>query len=140
MNNLRWLNQSQPQTLYSACLLAYIRAVFVLLSLGNTVQIQLVFIDLLDPIGLARFGNNIAPLCLMAGLAVGGLGVANERKWGYWTLGGTAIVTVLSDFWWMWRIREVMEFGLLMDLMFDAALLILVFHPMSREYRKVWFR
>ena len=66
-------------------------------------------------------------------------GVANERKWGYWTLGGTAIVTVLSDFWWMWRFREVMELGLLVDLMFDAALLILVFHPMSREYRKVWF-
>jgi hypothetical protein len=32
------------------------------------------------------------------------------------------------------------DFNLLLDFMFDIALLALLAHPMSRDYQKIWFR
>ena len=74
MNENRFLNSHQPQTLFSAVLLGYIQAVFNLLSLYG----------LLIVIAIA--------------LAAGCYGIANEKKWGYNLAVGAAVVQVLLLF------------------------------------------
>ncbi len=135
---MRWLNQSQPQTLYSASMLAYFRTVMILLF-SERGSYRFFAADVLDTIGLAQLGWDLASFLLAAGLALGGLGVANERKWGYRVLMGAATYAVVADIWWMIRIEDF-GLGILLRLMFDAVLVVLIVHPMSREYRKVWFR
>ena len=72
------------------------------------------------------------------GLAAGGYGIANERRWGYRLGVATAIVSALctlrvavwADFHWR----------LLIGLMFDVALVVLLVHEDSRKYQKIWFK
>lgn len=135
---MRWLNPSQPQTLYSATMLAYFRAVIVLLF--GSVTYRLLLADILGQIGMFGFGRDIAPILLVFGLALGGLGVANEKKWGYHVLLVAAIYAAVSTLWWMYRAEQYFELGNLLRLMFDGVLVVLLLHPLSKEYRKVWFR
>src|SRR6202011_3809998 len=56
----RWLDRTQPQTLYIAVILLYINAVFGLI-----------------------FGLSAIGLLIVAGQVGAGYGIANEKKWGY---------------------------------------------------------
>ena len=118
MNQHRWLNQSQPQTLQNATILCYIDAVLGLLQ-GVTAS----------PIGLV----------IVAGLGIGGFGVANEKKWGYAAAVGAAVLQVAL--WILFLGTGVLTnvFALL-SFMFDVALVVLLLHPQSRSYQKIWFR
>jgi hypothetical protein len=112
----RFLNSSQPQTLYGATILLYINAFFGLLSLGFTGLFGLLFV---------------------AGLAAGGFGIANEKKWGYAVGVTVAILQVVlllavAGF-------DVLGFPTIMNFMFDALLVALLLHPMSRDYQRIWF-
>lgn len=112
-SSLRWLDRSQPQTLMSATILMYMNAVFGILF-GQVLAF---------PIGTA----------LVLGQVAAGLGVANEKKWGYWLgVGLTAL----------WVAFLVLNFAFvsIITLLFYIALLALLLHPQSRSYRKVWFR
>jgi hypothetical protein len=116
METRRWTNPSQPQTLQIAVFLLYIRAAFGIL-----------FGTFLNPIGLLLIG----------GMAAGGFGIANEKKWGY-TLG---VVMSLAPA--LLRMAVGGPAALLgrdpIGLMFEIALVALLLHPMSRDYQRIWF-
>ncbi len=112
----KWVNQFQPQTLYMATILCYVDAVFGLLFS------QGIFINLL------------IAMCL----AAGALGIANEKKWGYAVAVGGAVLQVVV----LLAIFGVSTFTstVLISFLFDAALVALLLHPMSREYQRIWFK
>ena len=116
MSDNRWINPHQPQTLYLATILCYLDAV-----LG--------VIFAFYPLGLLIY----------AALAVGGYGVANEKKWGYTVavVGAVAQVLVLLA---AFGSSTFTTLGPLISFFFDAALVALLVHPMSRDYQRIWFR
>ncbi len=129
--NLRWLNPTQPQTLYSAVMLSYFRAVGMVLF-GSAYYRQL-------PLDL--FGSGVATLfaLLLTGTFVaGGIGITNERKWGYILALFSACYSVLATLWV--GINFSLGMGFLLRLMFDIVLVVLLLHPHSRSYKKIWFR
>ena len=119
MNDYKFLNQFQPQTLVMGTLLCYIDAVFGLLFgvIATSVLLQLLTIF---------------------GLGLGGFGIANEKKWGYGVAVGAAIlqlVMLLVVFG-----ADVLTFPVLITLVFDAALVALLLHRESRDYQRIWFK
>lgn len=70
---------------------------------------------------------------LVLGQAAAGLGIANEKKWGYWL--GVVLVAA-----WVAFLLKHFAFVDIITLLFYVALLALLLHPQSRSYRKVWFR
>ena len=118
MQTRRWVDPSQPQTLQIAVFLLYAQAVLLLL-----------FGAFLNPIGLA----------LIAGGLGAGYGIANEQKWGY----GLGLVVAFFPF--IFRIaydglNHVFATGDVIELMFEVALVLLLLHPQSREYERIWFK
>lgn len=116
----RWINPSQPQTLQVATMLLYANAVILLL--------QAIFLG----------GVSWILVAFIAGQTVGGLGIANEKKAGYWLAVACAIAPVAFTVYLLARyhVLAVSIFSVL----FEIALLVALFHPMTRSYRKVWFR
>jgi hypothetical protein len=123
----QWINRSHPQMLFIAVFLCYFQAVQ----------------GLLQAMGLQGIGGVVANdpiifLFIVFGLGFGGLGIANDKKWGYWLALGAGIVHVA-----MYVI--VFEFRflgstLIVSFIFDLALIGLLTHPQNREYQKIWFR
>jgi len=120
METRRWVNQSQPQTLYIAVFLLYVDAALAVV-----------------------FGavGTIFALALVAGAVAAGFGIANERKWGYWLALGIAVLglyrhlTVLAG-----DIGLLLNPSLLISLAFAVAKFALLAHPQSRSYYKIWFK
>lgn len=144
---MRWLNRSQPQTLLSAVLLCYFSAALLFLS-GSRVDSQLAYDIFKGIVSLfasdrtaADLGDSIVPpavtVLLVGGYVAGGLGTANERRWGHWLCSAAAIYAAMATLWWGARVS--FELGMIMRLMFRGLLLVLLFHPMSRSHRRVWF-
>ncbi len=118
MEPRRWLDQSQPQTLQNAVVLCYINA-----------GLSLLFGLLAGGVGLL--------LLLPVVLGVGGYGIANEKKWGYWTaviVSGLALADALLV------MALAPGFGAILNLLFIGVLVALLLHPISRHYQKLWFR
>ncbi len=119
MNNYQWLNHGQPQTLQNATILCYIDAVLGVLN------------------GLVLLAG--VGLFIVIGLAAGGFGIANERKWGYALAVAAAVLQVA-----LWFIAFGFDVfgnvGVLLSFLFDMALVALLVHPQSRGYQKIWFR
>lgn len=118
MSNYRWVDQTQPQTLYIAVILLYVNAAFEVLFGGLRVWI-----------GPVPFG-----VLLAAGQIAGGLGVANEKKWGY----GLAVAVAILPLALL-----ILAGGFATDLitlLFEIALVCLLLHPQSREYQRIWFK
>jgi hypothetical protein len=120
VNEHRWFNPHQPQTLQTGVILCYVQAVFGLLF------------------GVATESLLLA-IFIIAGLAAGGYGIANEKKWGY-GLAVTAAVVQLLALLALFGMATFTAFGPLVSFMFDAALVALLLHPMSRDYQRIWFR
>ena len=78
-------------------------------------------------------GASVIGVVFIAGQVAAGFGIANEKKWGYWL--GVALVAVLLAY-------VILSFHALaiLSLLIYGAMLALLLHPQSREYRKVWFR
>ena len=112
----KWVNQFQPQTLYLATILCYIDAVFGLFDAVNHPELFIV-------IGC---------------LALGGFGVANEKRWGY----GLAVVGAVLQVIVLFAVFGSAIFSslLIISFGFDIALVALLLHPMSREYQRIWFK
>ncbi|HSO96442.1 MAG TPA: hypothetical protein VLV81_10415 [Acidimicrobiia bacterium] len=119
MNQYRFLNQHQPQTLFIATLFCYIDAFFGLL--GNVITTSL-----------------ILALLTIVGLALGGFGIANEKKWGYGIAVGAAVLQIGG----LIAVggTSVFDFPLIINLIFDGALVALLLHPESRGYQRIWFK
>ena len=110
----RWFDPSQPQTLQGAVMLCYITAAFGIIGILLGVYLDLV------------------PVLL----GVGGLGVANERRWGYVLASVLAVLNVLIGI-----VAVAAGSGLnLINLLFAVVLAALLLHPQSREYQRIWFR
>jgi hypothetical protein len=113
MQSLRWIDRTQPQTLMIATIIMYINAV-----LGIIYNQETAF-----PIGTI----------LVLGPVAAGLGIANEKKWGYWL--GVVLTALMVVY-----IIHYFSFGAIISLLFYGALLALLLHPQSRSYRKTWFK
>jgi hypothetical protein len=117
MANTRWIDQSQPQTLYMATILLYINAAF----------------WLLDVLLGAGFLGLFAIAAIFAGL-----GIANEKKAGY---RGGVVVAGLDVLWLLDLFRSApSSISIVINLVFAAVLLALLLHPMSRSYQHIWFK
>jgi len=126
METRRWTNPSQPQTLYLAVVLFYINAVMSLIF-GNYVTILFGFVGV---------------LVFIVGSVAAGLGIANEKKWGY-VLGIATAGFQLVPFLWIIAVDGVdVVFNLryLIAVIFPVVLFALLVHPMSRDYQRIWFR
>jgi hypothetical protein len=110
-SNYRWLDQTQPQTLYIAVILLYVNAVFGVLFGGL----------------LTLFG-----LVLVVGQVAAGLGIANEKKWGY--------AMAFLPFLFQAVVLHNPFAADLITLLFEVALVCLLLHPQSREYQRIWFK
>lgn len=124
MESTRWINQSQPPMLVYATIWLYIRAAFGLL-----------------------FGLGGGPLGLLLALGYGasGLGIANEKRWGYRLGVALAALLVLFGALALLSLVDVGYFGsatgyAVISLMFDVALLFLLVNTTSRSYARMWFR
>lgn len=117
VNERKFLNQAQPQTLVLATLLLYINAVFGLLSFG----------------ALSALG-----LLLVVGLAIGGYGIANEWRWAYGVAVASSIVQLVLFFAFLGF--SAFGFPYIITLLFDGALVGLLLHPESRSYQRIWFK
>jgi len=121
METRRWTNPSQPQTLYIAVMLLYINAAFMVL-----------------------FGGlfSIVGLLIVVGSVAAGLGIANEKRWGY-VLGVAVAALGLLPFLLQIAaegVGAVFSVAFLISALFPVALFALLVHPMSREYQRIWFR
>jgi hypothetical protein len=126
METRRWTNPSQPQTLYLAVVLFYINAVMSLIF-GNYVEILFGFLGVLG---------------FIIGSVAAGLGIANEKKWGYF-LGITTAAFQLLPFLWLIAtdgVGVVFNIRYLIAVIFPVVLFALLVHPMSRDYQRIWFR
>jgi len=125
METRRWINQSQPQTLYMATILAYLEAV-----LGLIFGSLLFFFGFL--IGLAG----------LVALFAAGYGIANERRWGY-LLGVTVVgieVALLAFALALSSLHLLFSLNFLFVALWPTVLFILLLHPQSREYQRIWFK
>jgi hypothetical protein len=114
MEQRKWLNPMQPQTLQSATILLYLNAAFGVIYLLQT-------------------GSILEIISILGGVA--GYGIANERKWG-WLLGvGTSSLAVI-----LVLLPAQFTFSIFIYLMFRVLLVILLLHPASRGYQKTWFK
>lgn len=120
MDGRQWFNSSQPRTLQFAVILLYFNGVLLLLQ------------------GLFTGGLGLLSLVVAGGQIAAGFLIANERKRGYW-LGVVfaflpfVLIAYLAS---RYHVFAVSAFSLL----FEVALVIVLLHPMSREYKKIWFR
>lgn len=120
----RWLNQSQPQTLVVATWLLYANAAFAVLDLlrfGRFISLQ--------PLLLLYFAIRIA------GGIVGGMGIANDQRWGYYL----GLTSALAPFVLRGLISGNPFRADIITLAFEIALVVLLLHPMSRNYQRIWF-
>jgi Sec-independent protein secretion pathway component TatC len=117
VNERRFVNQTQPQTLFMACLLLYINAAFDLLFGGFLVSPLVV-----------------VPLAM----GLGAYGIANDKKWGYMLGVAGAVVSVLL-FVLVFK-AAVFEIPLIFTLLIDCVLVYLLVHPESRDYQRIWMK
>lgn len=112
MDQKKWFNQMQPQTLQFACILLYLNAVF----------------------GLFYFLRDPLEFISMIGAAAA-FGIANDRKWGWYLALGVAVLNTL-----LVLLFPPAFFYLVVSLMFRVLLVVLLLHPMTRSYQKLWFK
>ncbi len=111
----KWIDRSQPQTLQGAVMLSYMFAVFGLL-------------DVL--LGASIFIIQVA-------LGATAYGIANEKRWAYYST--IALVGILALLWLASMAGSVTVTGLI-QLLFYGVLFAMLVHPQSRAYQKIWFK
>lgn len=81
-------------------------------------------------------------LAFIVGSVAAGLGIANEKKWGY-ILGIAVAGFQLTPFLWLIAtdgVGVVFNIRYLIAVIFPVVLFALLVHPMSRDYQRIWFR
>jgi hypothetical protein len=112
----RWFNQSEPQTLQGAVLFSYLNAA---LAVIYTLAL-----------GLSPF---LLVFVLLAGAA---FGIANEKKWAYWAAVVLACLYLLAE---LAVLVTGGSLGGLLNVLFAGVLVVLLLHPESRHYERIWF-
>jgi hypothetical protein len=89
------------------------------------------------------FGYVFTPIgfAIAAGSVFGGLGIANDKRWGYNLALAISVLGLLpfvliaaAD-----GVTEVLDPFVLINMIFPVARFALLVHPMSREYQRIWF-
>ena len=135
MNNRVWINNRQPQTLYIAQLMLYIRGAMGLLFGGSLAYVG----------SATLFGSELLAggwiLLTTVGAVAAGFGIANEMKWGY-RLG---VAAALAPF--VLRLQIVLDDGPVdalagepISLVFDVAILAALLHQQSAQYQRIHFQ
>ena len=119
MQQRRWLNPSQPQTLQIAVFLLYINSALLLLY---------VFLG---------YALTLLTMGIILGQITAGYGIANERKWGYYLGIAMSLVPFVVPLLYG---RNPFTGVDIIGLMFDIALVALLVHPQSRDYQRIWFK
>lgn len=116
MSDLRFFDPRQPQTLQGAVLFSYLNGAIAVLSFLS-----------------AR--NLVSFVLILAG--VGALGIANERRWGYWLAVGAAVAFLIMQiaFFLVWTT----SFSAVLNVVFAVFLLALLLSPISRAYQRSYF-
>ena len=138
----KWFDRMHPQTLGIATWLLYIDGVFSTLG----------FLDKSNEFGALRI---IGPMSGLVGLLSclflfgSGFLMANGKLLG-WYLGIAASLSHLlarfiisayqEDYGFTYSLADRITGGDLISFMFEAALVVLLLHPMSRSYARTWFR
>lgn len=115
----QWFNRGQPQTLQIGVILLYLNAAFLVIF------------------GALQGGIGLYGLVLAASQGVGAYGIANERKWGYWLGVGAAVIVLAFTIYLAAIVGVTNE---VLNLIFGIALVALLLHPQSRDYRRIWFK
>lgn len=135
----KWFDRMLPQTLQIALWLLYIDGAFAILN----------YLDRADVYGVWRFyggiGGVLAPIACLSFIA-GGFLIANGRRLGWYIgIGASVAPFVLralmkyqheSTLTWNWVVTQ----NNLISFLFEAALVALLVHPMSRSYATRWLR
>ena len=134
MNNRIWINNSQPQTLYIAQIMLYIRGAMGVLfgPLGAIGSVTLFGSSLLATVWI---------LVATVGAIAAAFGIANSFKWGYWL----GVAAALAPF--VLRIAVLFDDGLVdalfydpLSLIFDVAILAALLHKLSAQHQRIYFR
>ena len=116
MSEKRLFNPHLPQMLQGAVIFSYLNAGLALL-------------------GLLAGGTGLPLIMLLGGL--GAYGIANERRWGYRLCVVVAlcylILQLLYFYWWPFQL------GLMLNLVFAGFLVMLLLHPISCSYQRLYF-
>jgi len=113
---VQFFNRSHPQTLQLGVMLAYLTALFSLLSFSGLLSI----------------------LALL--LALSAFGMANDKKIAWY--GGVAIAALIVGVQVLIVLanpRLLVSPLFLISAGFDIALLVAFVHPQTRDYVKIWF-
>jgi uncharacterized membrane protein (DUF2068 family) len=116
MSQLKWFDQSQPQTLQGAVIFSYLNAALAVLF-------------------FIIFGAGITLMLILLGGAA--YGIANEKRWAYWA------AVVLACLYLLGQIIVFLTgggFAGILALLFAGLLVALLLHPDSRSYQRVWFK
>ena len=119
MQQRRWLNPAQPQTLQIAVFLFYANSFFIILALLLNADLPLIYIG------------------IFVGQVAAGWGIANEMKWAYYL--GLAMAVLPFAIRFYYYSNPFSGTGLI-SLMFEIALIALLVHPQSRDYQRIWFK
>ncbi len=146
MEQRRFFNPTQPQTVQVAVFLLYANVVVALLfrsGEGLFAGAANAFLRGSPPYGPARLVGNLIAIIFVLGSAGSAYLIANEKRIG-WRLGvvvaaaplvATAIILTIG-----YPVRaglaDVIDIGFL----FDVALLALLLHNQTRAYEKIWFK
>ena len=138
----KWIDRMHPQTLGIATWLLYLDGVFATLG----------FLDKTNEFGSLRV---IGPITGLVGLVscicffLGGFLMANGKLLG-WYLGIAASFSPLlarfiisvhqQNIGYTISLIDRITGGDLVGFMFEAALVVLLLHPMSRSYARIWLR
>jgi hypothetical protein len=120
VNQRVWFNSGQVQTLQYAVILLYFNGVLGVLQ------------------GIFTRGLGLISAGFAVGQLAAGFGIANERKWGYWLGVVMAFVPFAFTGYLLYRYHVFAVNAI--SLVFEVALVVLLLHPYSRDYRKIWFR
>jgi hypothetical protein len=142
----RWVNQSQPQTLFFSTILLYFNVVWVILKLDGASAFVGAAIDghkLGGGLFVGDLGqtiNNLARLFIAVGGAAAGYLISNEKKYGYYLGVAVAGLPLVAEAIIVVRFAyNPFNFDLV-TIMFQAAQLALILHPQSRNYVRLWFK
>jgi len=116
MDTRRWFDPSQPQTLQGAVLFSYLNGAIALLAILS--------------------GSTPIEAVILLG-AVGAFGIANERRWGYYLCLVAATVFLIVQI--LIFLISSFLFAALLNLIFSVFLMVLLLHPMSRSYQRLYF-
>ena len=135
----RWFDRMHPQTLQIATWLLYIDGAFAVLN----------YLDRTDVYGSWRFyggiGGLLAPLACLSFVA-GGFLMANGRRLGWWLAVAASFAPFALRALLKLQHENRLTFGWvitqnnLISFVFEAALVALLLHPMSRSYAARWLR